>query len=552
MEADGPGRDAGIRKRLDIMAIELEIYREIDSLAVSGRGRQSILNRIMDYALKATDAGSGTLYLVKDKDLSFEAARGPGAKKLKGLRMRAGSGIAGLVARSGRPYISADLGKDRAWAGISVSKARNMLAVPLKVKRKAAGVIEVMDKAGGGPFTKADLGTLTSLANHFSLILERAALVAELEASVERLSTLNEVSALLNSTLDRRTVRRRAMEAITGLMRAEAGSLLLVDERSGALYFEVALGKKGGKVKEIRLEAGEGIAGWVARHGRPLVIPDVRRDRRFSARADRLSRFKTRDMVCVPVKIKGRVAGVLQAVNRREGSFGAQDVKLFGLFANQVAVALDNARLYEELVETFYDTSGALAEAIEKRDPYTGGHTRRVLDFSLAIARNLGLSGAEMELVKLSALLHDVGKIGVEDCILRKEGPLTFEEAAMMKTHPGIGVEILGHVPRLKDIIPGMLYHHERVDGTGYPEGLKDGDIPIIARIISVADTYDAMTTTRPYRAGLAHSVAMKELKKHSGTQFDAGVVAAFAKAFRDGDVSAAVAAGQGSPAPKR
>ncbi|MBI5902677.1 MAG: HD-GYP domain-containing protein, partial [Deltaproteobacteria bacterium] len=176
----------------------------------------------------------------------------------------------------------------------------------------------------------------------------------------------------------------------------------------------------------------------------------------------------------------------------------------------------------------------------------------RVMDFSLAIAGNLGLSGTEIELVKLSALLHDVGKIGVEDCILRKEGPLTFEEAAMMKMHPRIGVEILGHVPRLKEIIPGMLFHHERVDGTGYPEGLKDGDIPIIARIISVADTYDAMTTTRPYRAGLPHSVAMEELRKHSGTQFDARVVAAFTKAFRNGDVSPAGAAGHGSPAPGR
>ncbi|MEK7773759.1 MAG: GAF domain-containing protein, partial [Deltaproteobacteria bacterium] len=460
---------------------------------------------MMDYALKAMEADSGTLYLVDGGDLSFEVSKGPGAKKFKGLRLRAGSGIAGLVAGTGKPYVSAELNKDRVWAGIRASKAHNMLAVPLRMKKKVAGVIEVINKADGAPFTKADLNSLTSLANHFSIIIERLDMVAELEARVEQFSTLNEVSGLLNSTLDQRTVRRRAMEAITGLMRAEAGSLLLVDEKTGQLYFEVALGKKGAQVKQIRLDIGEGIAGWVAKHGRPLVIPDVARDGRFSARADRKSRFKTRDMVCVPVKIKGKVAGVLQAINRRGGSFGGEDVNLFELFSNQVAVALDNARLYEEILDTFYATSGALAEAIEKRDPYTGGHTRRVLDYSLAIAVNLGLSGDELELVKLSALLHDIGKIGVEDCILRKEAPLTSGEAAMMKMHPQMGAEILRHVPRLKDIIPGMLCHHERMDGTGYPEGLKNGAIPIIARIISVADTYDAMTTARPSRAGLSH-----------------------------------------------
>ena len=136
-----------------------------------------------------------------------------------------------------------------------------MLAVPLRMKKKVAGVIEVINKADGAPFTKADLNSLTSLANHFSIIIERLDMVAELEARVEQFSTLNEVSGLLNSTLDQRTVRRRAMEAITGLMRAEAGSLLLVDEKTGQLYFEVALGKKGAQVKQIRLDIGEGIAG---------------------------------------------------------------------------------------------------------------------------------------------------------------------------------------------------------------------------------------------------------------------------------------------------
>ncbi|MEK7679236.1 MAG: GAF domain-containing protein, partial [Deltaproteobacteria bacterium] len=252
-KADGPGADAGLQKRLDIMAIELEIYREIGGLAVKGRPKSFVLSRMMDYALKAMEADSGTLYLVDGGDLSFEVSKGPGAKKFKGLRLRAGSGIAGLVAGTGKPYVSAELNKDRVWAGIRASKAHNMLAVPLRMKKKVAGVIEVINKAGGAPFTKADLNSLTSLANHFSIVMERADMVAELEARVAQFSTLNEVSGLLNSTLDQRTVRHRAMEAITGLMRAEAGSLLLVAEKTGQLYFEVALGKKGAQVQRSRL-----------------------------------------------------------------------------------------------------------------------------------------------------------------------------------------------------------------------------------------------------------------------------------------------------------
>jgi HD-GYP domain-containing protein (c-di-GMP phosphodiesterase class II) len=141
------------------------------------------------------------------------------------------------------------------------------------------------------------------------------------------------------------------------------------------------------------------------------------------------------------------------------------------------------------------------------------------------------------ELLKLSAVLHDIGKIGIEDRILRKQAPLNDEEAACMRRHPLYGVEILKHVPQLKEIIPGMLYHHEKPDGKGYPEGLKDRDIPLTAKIISVADTYDAMTTTRPYRAGLPDEAALGELKKYSGTQFDAEIVEAFFKAFEKGEV---------------
>lgn len=353
----------------------------------------------------------------------------------------------------------------------------------------------------------------------------------------EELKTLARLSAILNSTLDPREVQKRAMESATELMKAEVGSLLLVDEKSNELYFEVALGEKGAKVKEIRLKMGEGIAGWVAQNGEPLVIDDVTKDPRFSGKADEKSKFATKNMICVPVMIKEKIIGVLQAINKLEGIFSSKDLELFQMLANQVAIAIDNARLMEDLRQTFYDTAEALAEAIEKRDPYTGGHTKRVLTYSTATAEYMGMSPQEVDQLKLSAILHDIGKIGVEDRVLRKQGSLNDEEFALMKAHPRMGAEIMEYVEKLKDIIPGMKYHHERFDGKGYPDGLKDGEIPLVARIISVSDTFDAMTSDRPYRKGLTDETAINELQKYAGVQFDPDVVRAFIDAYKDGKV---------------
>lgn len=351
---------------------------------------------------------------------------------------------------------------------------------------------------------------------------------------LEQLNTLTELSALINSTLDTGEIRERAIEAAIKLLNAEAGSLILIDQDSGDMFFEVATGDKGDKVKELRLKKGEGIAGWVAEKGEAIIIHDVQSDQRFFKTADKRSTFITRDMVCVPVKTKDKVIGVLEAINRENGIFDEEDKEALASLANQVAIAIENANLYQELREVFYGTAQALAETIEKRDPYTGGHTKRVMNYSIAIGKAMGLSKKEIEDLRLAAILHDVGKIGVRDNILLKEDRLDPEELEKMNMHPQYGADILNHVKKLRDIIPGVRGHHERIDGKGYPDNLRDGDIPTIARIIAVADTFDAMTTDRPYRKAMNFEVAFKELRKNSGIQFDKDVVEAFIRGYKE------------------
>jgi HD-GYP domain-containing protein (c-di-GMP phosphodiesterase class II) len=349
-----------------------------------------------------------------------------------------------------------------------------------------------------------------------------------------KFQTLMQIAALINSTLDQDEIRRRAIEAATTLMDAEGGSLLLVDQKQDELYFEVALGTKGDQLKEIRLQMGQGIAGWVAQHCEPLIVNDAANDPRFFQGADNRSSFVTRQIIAAPVVSKGCVLGVLQAVNSNSGGFTADNLELFVTLADHVAPAIENARLYEKLKVAFHDTALALAEALELRDAYTGGHTRRVRDYSLAAGRCLGLSAGELDDLDLAAVLHDIGKIGVRDAVLLKESKLVGDELALMNSHADHGGEILKHVTSLERVTPAVLHHHERYDGRGYPHGLTGEAIPLLARIIAVADTYDAMTSDRPYRNALSSNTACSELQKGAGSQFDPKIVNAFLAAYAE------------------
>ncbi len=358
------------------------------------------------------------------------------------------------------------------------------------------------------------------------------------EILLEHLKEILQFSAIINSSLEIEQIRQKAAIAITKLVNCEAASLLLFDENTKELYFDVALGEKASQIMSIRLKLGQGIAGWVALQKQAVIINDVQNDPRFFKESDEKSGFKTKTMICLPliIKDKERLIGVIQAINKKDSVFDAYDLELLEALANQVAIAIDNAKLYEELKTTFYEIVFALADTIEKKDPYTGGHTKRVMEYSVAIGIELGLSKKELENLKLAAILHDIGKIGISDSILLKKGNLSDNEFKVIQNHPMLGAEILSHIKQLKDIIPGVKHHHEKFDGSGYPEGLKGEEIPLIARIIAVADTFDAMTTNRPYRKGLSPKEALNELENKAGTQFDERIVSAFKKVLSRGN----------------
>jgi HD-GYP domain-containing protein (c-di-GMP phosphodiesterase class II) len=189
--------------------------------------------------------------------------------------------------------------------------------------------------------------------------------------------------------------------------------------------------------------------------------------------------------------------------------------------------------------ELFLGTVKALAAAIDGKDPYTRGHSERVARFSVAMAQGMDLPDEEVEKIRISALLHDVGKIGIDDNILKKPAALTNEEFEIMKGHPQKGFKIMSQIPAMREFLPGMYMHHEMIDGNGYPQGLKGDEIPLMARIVSVADTFDAMTTDRPYQKAMSLEVAVERIKSFVGTRYDERVVASLVAAYESGQIRA-------------
>ncbi|MBI2267339.1 MAG: HD-GYP domain-containing protein, partial [Armatimonadetes bacterium] len=231
-----------------------------------------------------------------------------------------------------------------------------------------------------------------------------------------------------------------------------------------------------------------------------------------------------------------RIVGVLQFLQKQGERFSPEDMDIFNAFSNLVAVAVHNRRLNEGLQEAF-STVKTLAEAIESKDHYTYGHSKRVTEFALAIFDEIAGVPEDRKALEIAALLHDVGKVGIRPDLLQKEGELTDEEYEHVRSHPEISYHILKKTRHFRKILPAIRHHHERFDGRGFPDGLRGDDINLAAKIISVADAFDAMTSDRPYRQAMSQEDAAAELRRGSGTQFDPRIVEAFLLAREKGKI---------------
>ncbi len=361
------------------------------------------------------------------------------------------------------------------------------------------------------------------LARGFNLLAE------ELEEKIEKLKTskklLEEVLMKIgeglagSSTID--GFLELMVNTIAQALDAKVSRLWILDEDSGELYVKFVSGGRRREIGVRRVKLGRGIEGWVAQERKPICLP-----RRPANKSSLFASEKEEPtVICVPLLFKDKLLGVLSVEDKysRE-NFTDDDLLILTNIGAQTAVALENMRLNEDVEKTYMETLSALAMAVEAKDPYSRGHSKRVSEYAEKIARKMGLSEEQIAIVRDAADMHDIGKIGISDEILHKPGPLTAEEREIMNRHPVIGEGILKPVRSLRRLCDAVRHHHEWLDGSGYPDGLKGDEISIEARILCVADVYDALTSDRPYRRAMSVQEALAEIGRWVGKRYDSEV----------------------------
>ncbi|MGQ9855807.1 MAG: HD domain-containing phosphohydrolase [Fervidobacterium sp.] len=305
------------------------------------------------------------------------------------------------------------------------------------------------------------------------------------------------IAAKLNSNLRLNELLNDIQREICNILNADAASILMYEQDH--LRFLVTVGKASGKIESIPVPM-ESIAGKIFLEGTVLIFNDLEKNPIHFKGVDKAAKFKTENIVGSPIWVENEKIGVIEVLNK-SGGFTEEDAEIVELFAKLIGRKLLSTWQYEKFSDAFKKVLLAIATAIDKRDNYTHQHSRNVARYSVELGRKMNLSQQLLEKLEFSAILHDVGKIGIPDSILLKPGKLTDEEYQIIKNHTVYGAEILSQIRYVdKDIMNGALEHHERLDGSGYPYGKKDGEISLFGRIIGIADVFDALSTKRTYK----------------------------------------------------
>jgi HD-GYP domain-containing protein (c-di-GMP phosphodiesterase class II) len=351
---------------------------------------------------------------------------------------------------------------------------------------------------------------------------------SNLERAIERLSTIYTVGLAINSTMDINRLFNLIVRSTITTLNAQIGYIILYDKERHSLNVTNLVG--GGKLispqKSIPMKETS-VSTWVINNRQPLLIADINQTPQF----DRLSvlGYERKTLICTPLIIKDEIIGTISVVNKADDTqFCSEELEMLTTIAAQAAIAIKNATMYEEQQQTYLNTIQALVSAIEASDSYTRGHSERVTRYCIEIGQRLQLPSDRLQILERAAILHDIGKIGIDLRLLHKEGKLSAQDVHDLQQHPKIGMKILEPIEFLKDVRTCIGQHHERYDGLGYPHRIRHTEQLFEARIISVADSFDAMVSVRPYRKALTVNAAIAELIENAGTQFDPTVVEVF------------------------
>jgi len=343
------------------------------------------------------------------------------------------------------------------------------------------------------------------------------------------LLTIHEIGIVNAGQIKKEEFYQTVVESACELISSPRGSLMIHDEVADELRICASKNISKEVIDTTRIKPGLGIAGRAFQTGETIFVTDPAQNNQYK---DFIGKEEQKDpFIAIPLKLKDKPFGVLNLhLSREKESFTDYDLKFLTLLAGETAITLENIKLYESLENFYLEMVQTLARVIDAKDSYTGDHAGRARQKARRLAEELRMPAQMIRYVEYAALLHDIGKIGIDGGILSKPGKLTTEEYDEIKKHPAIGYQILSPIHFLGPVAQMVLYHQEWFNGMGYPEGLKGEEIPLGARIVATIDAWDAMRSDRPYRKALGTDIAESELTKGAGRQFDPQVVQAFLK----------------------
>jgi HD-GYP domain-containing protein (c-di-GMP phosphodiesterase class II) len=403
---------------------------------------------------------------------------------------------------------------------------------------RVIGVIQVQSYTLNR-FTQSDAGLLSLVANTAAADIENARLFAETQKRLHNLAALHEIDVAISASVDIHVTLDILLEQTVSELKVDAAAVLLLNPLARSLEYAAGQGFRNHQVKGLHVPLGVGLAGQAALRRQLQSVTDLQDSLPLQdPQKKSVNIYDGEGFVAhhaIPLSAKGQVQGVLEVFLRSHFQPDDDWFSFLETLARQAAIAVDNNNLFDNLqrsntnIVLAYDaTIQGWSQALELRDKETEGHARRVTELTVQLAQFVGVPTTELEHVRRGTLLHDIGKMGIPDAILLKPGKLTEAEWVIMRRHPVLAYELLSSIAYLRPALDIPHYHHEKWDGSGYPDGLKGEQIPLYARIFAVVDVYDALTNDRPYRPAWTTAQAIDYLRSESGKHFDPAIVEAF------------------------
>ena len=526
--------NARLYQNLQSRMNQLEMLYETSKTLSGQYDLNVLLQSIVDSARKLLRSSTSGMYLVSNNALRLTKVTEAGYPV--GAYLRFGEGMAGRVAQTRLPIRVDDYSKWEGHASIyNGIPIHAVIEVPMLYKGELIGVLTA-DESGSSKrkFTEEDEHLMTLFASQAAGAIHSARLYSETRRRAQEFAGLYETTLDLSLQLDLSTVLTKIIERAKKLLDALCSSISLYDSTQDNLELVASIGPD--LPPGTRRQLGDGLAGRVAESRSPIIIDDYSK---WEFRSTLYEKIPYGSMLGVPLLYSGHLLGVLDVAEIKPSSrvFNEADMRLLSLFAGQAASAIENAKLFDSLQNSHEELSLAYdatiegwSRAMDLRDKETEGHTQRLVKRTLEIAERMGISQQELIHVRRGVLLHDMGKLGVPDHILLKPGALSADEWKIMRQHPTHAYEMLSFVEYLKPALDIPYCHHEKWDGSGYPRGLKEENIPLVARLFAVVDVWDALRSDRPYRPAWSVEQTREYIIEQSGRQFDPHVVEVFLK----------------------